>query len=259
MSAADCVHVNDTDSVEDQYRSAAAASVADCCQQCVSDAKCTHSVMAAGTCYLKNMQQNDGHNTMSPVHSPGDTMCLKRYATPAPALGIAPAPFAAKPSLIRSSGTMLLRLRLTSGDTAAVLEDNWYWLPPKLDQFEMGGCFTGCKIDEFAHMRDLAAMPASPPLSLALGEPRVTAEGFVQRNVTLTVGAAAGGRWLAFFVRLRAVDVQMRDVLPATWSDNFVSCKADETVTVVLEHESGMAVAKVLAEPFNLPSPRSNS
>jgi hypothetical protein len=57
---------------------------------------------------------------------------------------------------------------------------------------------------------------------------------------------------VAFFVRLRALDASLRDVLPATWSDNFVSLLAGEQTTVVLEYEaSGTEVMTVTAEPFN--------
>ena len=98
------------------------------------------------------------------------------------------------------------------------------------------------------------AMPASPPLAVTLGEPATAADdGFVSRSVKLTVGAADAGSWLAFFVRLRALDAEGKDVLPATWSDNFVSVKAGEAVEVTLEHEPGVVVAKVVAEAFNHP------
>ena len=44
-----------------------------------------------------------------------------------------------------SNATVLLRLRLRGGHGGS---ENWYWLPPRQDTFEMGGCFTGCKIDQ---------------------------------------------------------------------------------------------------------------
>ena len=78
-----------------------------------------------------------------------------------------------------------------------------YWLPPQLDAFEMGGCFTGCKVDTFANMRDLTTMPRSPPISVTLGTPSTTSEGLIRHDVTVNVGASQGGKWLAFFVRLR--------------------------------------------------------
>ena len=49
-----------------------------------------------------------------------------------------------------SNATVLLRLRLQGGRGGSENEsiDNWYWLPPRQDAFEMGGCLTGCKIDQ---------------------------------------------------------------------------------------------------------------
>jgi hypothetical protein len=245
----DCVPVGDTDTVEDEYHSAGAASAGDCCQRCQSDTMCTHAVFSDGVCYLKNLHHNDGGDRMSPIRAPGKTMCLKRYKTTAARIGPSSNVTSSTRSNGSSSKSMLLRLRLTALDV--VIEDNWYWLPPKEDQFVLGGCFTGCEIDKFAHMKDLNSMSPSPPLTVALGEPDETAEGFVTRSVKLIVGAAARGSWLAFFVRLRALDAAGNDVLPATFSDNFISQVAGESVTVTLEHESGMHVVRVVAEPFN--------
>ena len=154
--------------------------------------------------------------------------------------------------------TILVRLRLSSG-SGEVIEDNWYWLPPKLDKFEMGGCFTGCKVDNFANMRDLPSMPASPKLSVSLGDPTPSDEdsSLVTHTVQLKAEAKDGSgdtKWLAFFVRLRALDADGNDVLPATWSDNFVSLQAGESVVLVLGHEADATVAKVVATAFNSPA-----
>jgi hypothetical protein len=54
----------------------------------------------------------------------------------------------------------------------------------------MGGCFTGCPIDKFARMNDLTTMPGSPPLTVTMGEPTITADGLVRRIVTLAVGSS---------------------------------------------------------------------
>ena len=123
----------------------------------------------------------------------------------------------------------------------------------------MGGCFTGCDVDNFANMRDLVSMPASPKLSVVLGDPTPTDvdSSLVTHTVKLTAeesGDSEAGSWLAFFVRLRALDVDGNDVLPATWSDNFVSLQAGESVELVLGHEADMQVAKVMATAFNSPT-----
>ena len=69
--------------------------------------------------------------------------------------------------------------------------------------------------------------------------------------LSIQVGAAQGGKWLAFFVRLRALDSAELDVLPSTWSDNFISLHADESLDVTLEYEAEMTVTTVVAEAFN--------
>ena len=77
--------------------------------------------------------------------------------------------------------------------------------------------------------------------------------------MTLTVGArrssgggGGGGGKVAFFTRLRALDAHGADVLPATWSDNFVTLLAGQSADIVLEHEADAEVVTVTAEPFNL-------
>jgi hypothetical protein len=143
----------------------------------------------------------------------------------------------------------------------------------------------------YADMRDLASMPPSPKVQVALAPPTVVggkaaASGLVQQTVIVSVAAAAPvlapsaatapaaaaqadthmtpaaaaaaaagvttGGGIAFFVRLRALDAAGRDVLPATWSDNFITLLAGQTTQVLLEYESGGAeVTAVTAEPFN--------
>ena len=158
-----------------------------------------------------------------------------------------------------ANATVLLRLRLAG----RVGSENWYWLPPRQDEFEMGGCFTGCVIDRFANMSDLANMPRAPPVAVALASRAAApppAAGWVRRTVTLTVGArrssggGGGGKGgkVAFFTRLRALDAHGADVLPATWSDNFVTLLAGQSADIVLEHEADAEVVTVTAEPFNL-------
>ena len=157
-----------------------------------------------------------------------------------------------------SNATVLLRLQLVGRSDS----ENWYWLPPRQDEFEMGGCFTGCKIDRFADMHDLVAMPRSPHVTVQLGAAATASmPGLLRRTVTLSVddrrggggnAGAGAGSGLAFFVRLRALDAYGLDVLPATWSDNFVTLLAGQQSKVVLEYEAGgTPVATVTAEPFN--------
>jgi exo-1,4-beta-D-glucosaminidase len=134
-------------------------------------------------------------------------------------------------------GTLLLRLRL--GGEAP--RDNWYWVPPKLDKFEMGGCFTGCKVDKFADMRDLAGMPTAA-VHATLEQPAAPGG-----PATVTVRNTGAG--IAFFVRVRALGAGGDDVLPARWSDNFVTLLGGESVALTLRTDE--RVAHVTAEPFN--------
>jgi len=172
-----------------------------------------------------------------------------------------------------ANGTVLLRLRFKERANS----DNWYWIPPSPDKFEMGGCFTGCVVDkvhqeaaapaasaavaaadtlrrrQFANMRDLSSMPRSPAVNVSLRPPVPLAGGRVRISVLVSVAkaASAAASNLAFFVRLRALDAAGKDVLPATWSDNFVTVLGGASVTLQLEHEATARVVKVEAEAFN--------
>ena len=309
----DMVQVPHTDTVEDQYRTDAAASAEACCSECLADgAKCTHAVFSAGRCYLKNMKANDGGNSMTPEAAAANedcTLCLKRelrsdsarsastesvvggtvavvnsrYVADGAGLTAAATqydlggrvlhtqtlvlkagiPADGTQNLFRlalalvprdnrtSGGTVLLRLRFVERDDT----DNWYWIPAAPDRFNMaGGCFTGCAVDSFADMKDLAAMPRSPKVTVTLGPAALLGlpGGRVRRQVTVSAAAASGGGGgLAFFVRLRALDAAGEDVLPATWSDNFITVLAGDTATVMLEHEVDRTVHSVTAAAFN--------
>jgi hypothetical protein len=110
---------------------------------------------------------------------------------------------------------------------------------------------------QYANMRDLATMPRAPPVSVTLGPVATLASpgGLQRRAVTLTAGACSPG-CVAFFIRLRALDEEGRDVLPATWSDNFVTILSGGSAMVVLEYETGGGeVVMVTAEPFNSEGP----
>lgn len=135
--AEDCVEVQGTDTVEDQYDTKSTSSAKECCDLCRKDEGCTHSVFSSGSCYLKNMRHNDHENTMTPFRSEQCTLCLKREAE-------------LHSSITDNDGaetrnsTVLLRLRLTSDEGAEVVDESWYWLPPVLDKFEdPSSCFTG--------------------------------------------------------------------------------------------------------------------
>jgi hypothetical protein len=315
----DTVQVLHTDTVEDQYAIVKADRTDECCHLCIADAKCTHSIFGGrGECYLKNMKQNDGGNTMTLIASQSGadtTLCLKRktpnnldgvkgnggtiavvnslYAADGDGLTVEAVQFDLSGKAlvtqthvlhdaVAADGTLnLFRLDLNPNRTSTVLlrlrflgrpgtEDNWYWLPVHPDTFDMrGGCFTGCPVESYADMQDLAAtMPPSPKITVTLNRPLLVAgawgEQRLRRSVLITVapalqpvsggsvGGGTDGGGLAFFVRLRALDAVGLDVLPATWSDNFITLLAGTEATVVLEYEAGGAsVSTVTAEAFN--------
>lgn len=134
----DCVEVQGTDTIEDQYDTAQTSSVKECCNLCTKDKTCTHSVYSAGSCYLKNMRHNDHNNTMTPIRSDQCTLCLKRVTN-----SVDSSVTHVNGAETRN-GTVLLRLRLTTDEAADVADESWYWLPPVLDKFDdPQSCFTG--------------------------------------------------------------------------------------------------------------------
>lgn len=44
-----------------------------------------------------------------------------------------------------------------------------YWLPPSPDKFDPHNCFTGCTIERYADMQDLAHMPVGMGVEAAEG------------------------------------------------------------------------------------------
>ena len=117
---------------------------------------------------------------------------------------------------------------------------NRYWLPPSADEIDIGGgCFTGCSVESYANMQDLASMPPSPAVHVTIvtketittakttptahgqsyaGGGSTSGGGGVagggtggasnRTRMTLKVssGKAAAGEGLSFFIRLRALD-----------------------------------------------------
>lgn len=162
-----------------------------------------------------------------------------------------------------SVGTTLLRLRFAERDST----DNWYWIPATPDKVNIaGGCFTGCTVDQFANMRDLTtSMSPSPKVHVTMATASATTaaaagtEGQSMRTqVALNVSvdkAEASESGLAFFIRLRAFGVDGKDVLPVTWSDNFITLLGGSSASILLEHDAGTVVDRLTAEPFNAVRP----
>ena len=102
-----------------------------------------------------------------------------------------------------------------------------------------------------ADMTDLATMPRAPALHVGLSK-GVRIGDRMRYMVVLTPVQASPPHGLAFFTRLQALDANGDDVLPATWSDNFVTVLGDTPMELILETEAtAAAVAMVTASPFN--------
>ena len=81
-------------------------------------------------------------------------------------------------------------------------------------------------------------------------DPRISvSNGLRRQHVNVSVAERATG--VAFFVRLRALDASGVYVLPATWTDNFVTLLPGERVQIQLEYEETMHVDLVTTRPFN--------
>ena len=105
---------------------------------------------------------------------------------------------------------MLLRLRFKERPGES---DNWYWIPAAYDAVDIAdGCFTGCKVEAFANMRDLATMPRAPAVKVVLGRsavapPRGHGVGVLRQrgaedpeqllSVTVSVAGSQVGAWRA--------------------------------------------------------------
>ena len=63
------------------------------------------------------------------------------------------------------------------------------------------------------------------------GVERVTVEGATRLSLSISNPGPA----LAFFVQLRATDPEGADVLPATWSDNYISLMPGERISATFE------------------------
>lgn len=136
--------------------------------------------------------------------------------------------------------------------SGAVVADNFYWLSPRLEDYELQ--FNG----------DLRNFPANKPLALPRETPCM-AELADLEKVSLEVQTGTSAHWarsaacaltvsnptnhLAFFIRLRLIEGDGGDVRPAYWSDNYFSLLPGESKTVTVEACGG---TQVVVEGFNI-------
>lgn len=133
------------------------------------------------------------------------------------------------------SDVYFLRLRLLDGVGTAV-SDNFYWLSRQADVLahELGNWYT-TPMAETADFRALSELP------------EVSVEGQWWRDDTpqgkqVRAMVQNSGQHLAFFVRVRlVVQGTGQEVLPACWSDGYVSLLPGESKELAVEFPRGLA------------------
>ncbi len=135
---------------------------------------------------------------------------------------------ASVPGIASIADVALLRLTLFEGSspTGEPLDRNVYWLSAGLDTLDWESSSWYCTpVSKYASLQALDRLPAA--------------------NVTATVTATVGGRKTvvlenrsaapAVFVSLDLVDAAGADVVPVTWSDNYVTLFPYETLALTVE------------------------
>lgn len=124
-------------------------------------------------------------------------------------------------------------LRLILSDPAdGVLSRNVYWLSSSLDKLDWDhSTWFYTPVSKWADLKSLKNLETA--------------------SVSLSVGAAASGTSIvtlkneanvpAFFIRLNLVDEEGNDIVPVTWSDNYVTLWPQETMELTVSYASGSA------------------
>lgn len=131
-----------------------------------------------------------------------------------------------RPETLVEAPVYFVKLELVDG-AGAVLADNFYWLSPRLDDYEI--VFTD-DFRKFPANKPLAVprqTPCFPELS-AMPQVALTAQARETGDgVTVQVTNPAGQ--LAFFIRARLTDESGEEALPVYWSDNYFSLLPGES------------------------------
>ena len=138
-----------------------------------------------------------------------------------------------------------LRLTVRSGtSTGAVLSTNTYWLSTAMDvvQWSTTQWYT-TGVSKWANMQGLRALPAVA----LVATPTINA-GAGTASVVITASTPAV---VAFFIHARLVDSSSNDVLPIIWTDNFVTLKGGESVTLGATFAPQAGSLSVVVECFN--------
>jgi exo-1,4-beta-D-glucosaminidase len=134
--------------------------------------------------------------------------------------------------------THFLVLELERAD-GATLSRNFYWLSTERDvvDHERANWYMA-PLTSFADYQALASLPAA--------ELRLE-RGSTESSAPLSVRLCNSGTALAFFTRLRLLDSKGDDVLPACFSDNYVSLLPGESIDLSISAPSLSSAAAVEA------------
>ncbi|WP_394825854.1 glycosyl hydrolase 2 galactose-binding domain-containing protein [Pendulispora albinea] len=133
------------------------------------------------------------------------------------------------PALSNLTSTYFVRLVLRDAQDK-VVGHNFYWLSTKADKFDWDKSdWWGTPVTQHADLTGVNSLPKAAPALTA------TAEGTgAQRKVRVTV--QNDNKTLAFLLRLKVTKGKGGDeVLPSTWSDNYISLLPGEKREVVAE------------------------
>jgi exo-1,4-beta-D-glucosaminidase len=131
---------------------------------------------------------------------------------------------------------------LASSEDGRRASRNVYWLPPRQQEDVFDWTSQDYRLLSFANLTFLSSLP-SPHLT-------VLAQTHHLGRSALSFSNTSPGGKVAFFVRLRLLDGGGADVLPAEWSDNFVTLFAGQNATVTVDTRDKTGASFVL-EPFN--------
>lgn len=139
-----------------------------------------------------------------------------------------------------------LRLLLKDGN-GTVLSRNVYWLTAQNDVLNWtNSSWYSTPVTEFADMTALFGME-NTSLSVSVSG------GSQQANMSTTRVEIENQSGIpAFFIRLTLVDAVGNEVLPAFWTDNYITLFPKETLTVHASWESDMQAENILISGVNV-------
>ncbi|CEJ80437.1 hypothetical protein VHEMI00618 [[Torrubiella] hemipterigena] len=132
--------------------------------------------------------------------------------------------------LDKTTGTVFLRLNLINN--GKTISRNVYWLNKKMDTLNWAdSTWYTTAVTKFADFSDVSKMKtATVRATVTKSSCQNKITGVQQRKVTLENQSDVP----AFFISLNLVDANGNDVLPITWSDNYVTLWPHEKLTVLV-------------------------